>query len=117
VFDGRRNWITVAEMKPIGFTKSNVDLSAEKWEDVERYNATLGRLINRRKGEVLASGPFATSKTAGKCAVLQQALLTGLRCWPLETPGCGTTVTLFAQFWRRVAYLRLLPYVTMFAHV
>lgn len=60
---------------PVGFVQSSLDLSEEKWSDVERYNETLRRLIDRRTNEITVIGIFAQSKTAWKCAVLQQALL------------------------------------------
>lgn len=56
-----------------GFEKSAVD--DERWKAVERYNACLERLLIRRKGEVVVCGPLTESKTAWKCAVLQQAFL------------------------------------------
>jgi hypothetical protein len=59
----------------VGFEASAIDHTIEKWEDVERFNACLRRLMNRRKSEVAVSGPLVESKTAWKCAVLQQALL------------------------------------------
>jgi hypothetical protein len=59
----------------IGLAKSSVDCTQEKWEDVQRYNEILERLMRRRKSEISVSGPFVHSKTAWKCAVLQQALL------------------------------------------
>jgi hypothetical protein len=59
----------------VGFEASAIDLTNEKWEKVERFNACLERLLNRRKSEVVVSGPLTESKTAWKCAVLQQALL------------------------------------------
>jgi hypothetical protein len=57
-----------------GFIRSALD-PAEDWEKVEKYNAGLDQLIARRKSEVAVVGPFVESKTAWKCAVLQQALL------------------------------------------
>jgi len=59
----------------IGFHASAIDQTNERWEDVERFNACLERLLKRRKSEVVVSGPLTESKTAWKCAVLQQALL------------------------------------------
>src|SRR5260370_12164082 len=58
-----------------GFEKSAIDLTDEKWEDVERFNACLERLLSRRKREIVVCGPLTESKTAWKCAILQQALL------------------------------------------
>ena len=58
-----------------GFEKSAIDLTIEKWEDVERFNACLERLLGRRKNEISVSGPLTESKTAWKFAILQQALL------------------------------------------
>jgi hypothetical protein len=58
-----------------GFEKSAIDLTNETWEEVERFNACLERLLSRRKSEIVVSGPLTESKTAWKCAVLQQALL------------------------------------------
>ena len=59
----------------IGFHASAIDQTNERWEDVERFNACLERLLKRRKSEVVVSAPLTESKTAWKCAVLQQALL------------------------------------------
>src|SRR5216684_2728835 len=58
-----------------GFEKSAIDETNEKWDDVERFNACLERLSSRRKSEIVVCGPLTESKTAWKCAVLQQALL------------------------------------------
>jgi hypothetical protein len=58
-----------------GFEKSAIDLTSEDWANVERYNACLERLIKRRKPEVTATGDLLESKTAWKCATLQQSLL------------------------------------------
>jgi hypothetical protein len=58
-----------------GFRTDALDLSSERWENIERYNSCLGRLVNRRKSAVVVEGPLVKSKTAWKCAVLQQALL------------------------------------------
>jgi hypothetical protein len=58
-----------------GFKTDALDLSSEKREDIERYNACLDRLICRRKPAVVVEGLLVKSKTAWKCAVLQQALL------------------------------------------
>jgi hypothetical protein len=60
---------------PCGFEKSAVDLTNESWADVERYNLCLERLLNRRQSEIIVCGPLVESKTAWKCAVLQQSLL------------------------------------------
>ena len=60
---------------PIGFAKCSIDLNEKKWKDVERFNATLETLISRRKSEIAVTGPFVHSKTAWKCAILQQVLL------------------------------------------
>ena len=57
-----------------GFIRSALD-PAEDWEKVEKYNAGLNQLIARRKSEVAVVGPLVESKTAWKCAILQQALL------------------------------------------
>jgi hypothetical protein len=62
-------------MLSIGFSKDALDLSEERWENVERFNACLERLRNRRKSEVAVAGPLVESKTAWKCAVLQQSFL------------------------------------------
>jgi hypothetical protein len=59
----------------IGFEKSAIDQTNEKWEAVEGFNACLERLSNRRKSEVIVCGSLTESKTAWKCAVLQQSLL------------------------------------------
>ncbi|HTV29035.1 MAG TPA: hypothetical protein VMF32_14715 [Xanthobacteraceae bacterium] len=58
-----------------GFSKDAIDLTIEKWEDVEKYNACLVRLMARRKPEVAVEGPLVESKTAWKLATLQQSLL------------------------------------------
>jgi hypothetical protein len=58
-----------------GFEKAAIDLTSENWEEVEEFNACLERLLGRRKSEIIVSGPLTESKTAWKCAVLQQALL------------------------------------------
>jgi hypothetical protein len=58
-----------------GFEKSAIDLTNERWEDVECFNACLERLLSRRKSEIDVRGPLIESKTAWKCAVLQQAFL------------------------------------------
>jgi methyl-accepting chemotaxis protein len=57
-----------------GFNKAAIDES-EDWSQVERYNVCLGRLLERRKSEIVVEGPLLQSKTAWKCAVLQQSLL------------------------------------------
>jgi hypothetical protein len=58
-----------------GLSKDAIDLANENWEDVERYNACLERLIERRKPEIVLEGPLVESKTAWKLATLQQSLL------------------------------------------
>jgi hypothetical protein len=58
-----------------GFSRESLDLSQEKWSDVEQYNACLGRLLERRKKEIALAGPFINSKTAWKCGILGQVLL------------------------------------------
>jgi hypothetical protein len=58
-----------------GLSKDAIDLTNEKWEDVERYNACLARLIARRKREIALEGILVESKTAWKLATLQQSLL------------------------------------------
>jgi hypothetical protein len=58
-----------------GFARESLDLTNDNWSDIERYNESLERLIARRKSEVLVTGPLVESKTAWKCAVLQQSLL------------------------------------------
>lgn len=62
-----------AEM--VGFTKEAIDLTIERWEAVQDYNACLERLVLRRKTKIAAEGPLLESKTGWKCAILQQALL------------------------------------------
>jgi hypothetical protein len=59
----------------LGFEKSAIDHTIEKWADVERFNTCLKRLLSRRKNELVVCGPLTESKTTWKCAVLQQALL------------------------------------------
>src|SRR3977135_1515628 len=58
-----------------GFEKSAIDQNIENWEDVDRFNSCLERLLLRRKSEIVVCGPLTESKTAWKCAILQQALL------------------------------------------
>jgi hypothetical protein len=60
---------------PCGFEKSSLDLTNENWAAIERYNLCLERLLNRRKSEIIVCGPLVKSKTAWKCATLQQSLL------------------------------------------
>ena len=52
-----------------------MNLSTEKWANVQRYNDCLERLIVRRKSEITATFPLLESKTVWKCSVLQQSLL------------------------------------------
>jgi methyl-accepting chemotaxis protein len=59
----------------VGFTKKAIDLTIDDWERVERYNKCLEQLLKRRVLEVTATGNCLESKTAWKCAVLQQSLL------------------------------------------
>jgi hypothetical protein len=59
----------------VGFLEESIDKSIESWPDVQSYNECLARLMERRKQSVKAEGVFTKSKTAWKCAVLQQALL------------------------------------------
>lgn len=59
----------------VGFDKSGIDLTIEDWAKVERYNGCLERLLKRRRSEVTATGDLLESKTAWKCALLQQSLL------------------------------------------
>ena len=58
-----------------GFSKTALDLTIENWVDVERYNGFLERLLVRRKRAVTVVGCLRESKTAWKCAVMQQSLL------------------------------------------
>jgi hypothetical protein len=58
-----------------GFEKSALDLTRESWDAVEGYNSCLERLLARRKSEIPVTGPLVESKTAWKCAMLQQSLL------------------------------------------
>jgi hypothetical protein len=58
-----------------GLSADALDLSSERWEDIERYNSCLARLFDRRKPAVVVEEPLVKSNTAWKCAVLQQALL------------------------------------------
>jgi hypothetical protein len=58
-----------------GFTKEAIDLTGERWEAIEDYNACLERLLIRRKSEIAVEGSLIESKTGWKCAILQQALL------------------------------------------
>jgi hypothetical protein len=59
----------------VGFTKEAIDLTEERWEAVQDYNACLERLLIRRKNEIAIQDAFVESKTGWKCAILQQALL------------------------------------------
>jgi len=59
----------------VGFTKKAIDLTIDDWREIERYNKCLERLLKRRLPEVTATGHRLESKTAWKCAVLQQSLL------------------------------------------
>jgi hypothetical protein len=59
----------------LGFEKSAIDLNIEDWAKVEKYNECLDRLVKRRQPEVTATGYLLESKTAWKCALLQQSLL------------------------------------------
>lgn len=52
-----------------------MNLEIEDWSQVEKYNDCLQRLINMKKAEIVVAGPLVESKTAWKCAVLQQSLL------------------------------------------
>ena len=65
----------IEERSMMGFAKEAIDLTDERWEEVQDYNACLERLIIRRKSEVTVQGLFVESKTGWKCAILQQALL------------------------------------------
>jgi hypothetical protein len=47
-----------------GFSAEALDLSADRWEDIERYNSCLARLVDRRKPAVVVEGPLVKSKTA-----------------------------------------------------
>jgi hypothetical protein len=58
-----------------GFARWAIDSAIEDWPSVQRCNECLQRLVARRLTEVTATGAAETSKTAWKCAVLQQALL------------------------------------------
>lgn len=55
--------------------KTAIDHAIEKWDDVERFNSCLMQLAARRRAEIEVEGPLTESKTAWKCAVLQQSLL------------------------------------------
>jgi hypothetical protein len=59
----------------VGFLESAIDKSIENWDDIQRYNACLDRLLARRVQCVKPEGVFARSKLAWKCALLQQSLL------------------------------------------
>jgi hypothetical protein len=66
-----------------GFLQESLDLNVEKWPDVQRYNLSFISLLSRRKPVLAAEGLFFASKTAWKCALLQQSLLyrvTSLAC-------------------------------------
>jgi hypothetical protein len=58
-----------------GFRADALDLSSKQWEEIERYNSCLDRLLSRRKSAVVLEGPLVKPTTAWKCAVLQQSLL------------------------------------------
>jgi hypothetical protein len=55
-----------------GFAESALDFPGEMLEDVRRYNHALANLVSRRKSSIEAEGIFFASKTAWKCALLQQ---------------------------------------------
>jgi hypothetical protein len=59
----------------VGFAKEAIDLTSEDWWKIEQHNECLERLLKLRKPEITVEGPLVESKTAWKCAVLQQALL------------------------------------------
>ena len=59
----------------VGFSKESIDLAAEKWDQIEGYNACLHRLLARRKRKAVVEGPLIESKTGWKLATLQQSLL------------------------------------------
>ena len=69
-----------------GFSKESIDLVADKWEEIERHNACLQRLLARRKSEVAVEGFLVESKTAWKLATLQQSLQ-----YRVCALACGTT--------------------------
>jgi hypothetical protein len=76
----------------VGFTKEAIDLTEERWEAVQDYNACLERLLIRRKNEIAIQDAFVESKTGWKCAILQQALLYRVRLCPSRW--CGKPVEL-----------------------
>jgi len=79
----------------VGFVESALDLTIEKWSDVERFNLSLESLLRRRKSDIEAEGPLFASKTAWKCALLQQSLLyrvTMLACGCADTWNSGNVV-------------------------
>lgn len=47
-----------------GFSKESIDLVADKWEEIERHNACLQRLLARRKSEVAVEGVFSRIKNS-----------------------------------------------------
>jgi hypothetical protein len=61
------------ELMLIGFDSAN--LEPDDSEDVERFNAALVRLKERRKEKIVVEGPFSESKLAWKIATYQQSIL------------------------------------------
>jgi hypothetical protein len=54
----------LAGLAMAGISAEALDLSSEKWEDIERYNSCLAGLVERRKPAVAVQGPLVKSKTA-----------------------------------------------------
>jgi hypothetical protein len=59
----------------VGFLETAIDKSIENWDNIQRYNDCLERLLARRLQVVKPEGLFARSKLAWKSALLQQSLL------------------------------------------
>jgi hypothetical protein len=62
-----------------GFSAEALDLSADRWEDIERYNSCLARLVDRRKPAVVVEGPLVNRRLPGARGGARGALL-GAAC-------------------------------------
>lgn len=69
------HFLTFSEEAPMaGFAREAI-ANVNDWQNVERFNGILQQLLARRTREVEPVGALLKSKTAWKCAVLQQSLL------------------------------------------
>ena len=55
----------IEERSMMGFAKEAIDLTDERWEEVQDYNACLERLIIRRKSEVTVQVSSSNPRPAG----------------------------------------------------